>query len=106
MRPACETNHAKTLHESCYNSGLPGRGCTAPLDSSIVAIAVSCAGKEISMVRATACRSMLIIVCLLLGVTVLGSAQSGKRGQQGPRGVTGAPASPLPSPPERRVALV
>jgi hypothetical protein len=58
------------------------------------------------MVRATACRSMLIIVCLLLGVTVFGSAQSGKRGQQGPRGVTGAPASPLPSPPERRVALV
>ena len=58
------------------------------------------------MVRATACRSLLITVCLLLGLMALGSAQSGKRRQQDPRGVTMVPPTPTASPPERRVALV
>ena len=34
------------------------------------------------MVRATACRSILIAICILLGLTVLASAQSGERKQR------------------------
>src|SRR5512138_2118152 len=62
--------------------------------------------QEGSMVRDTACRSVLITVSLLLVCTALGSAQSGKRRQQDPRGVNVAPASPAVSALERRVALV
>ncbi len=58
------------------------------------------------MVRKTVCRSILIIVCLLLGLTALGNAQSGKGKQQDPRGLTGIPSTPPASSPERRVALV
>ena len=31
------------------------------------------------MLRATACRLLLITICLLLGLTALGNAQRGKR---------------------------
>ena len=58
------------------------------------------------MSRATACGSILIIVCLLLGVSVPGSTQSSKRGQQEPRGVQVLPTTPSAAPTERRVALV
>src|SRR5262249_32944444 len=58
------------------------------------------------MVCETAYRSILIAVCLLLGLTVFGNAQSGKRRQQEPRGVTEVSTTPTASPPERRVALV
>jgi len=58
------------------------------------------------MARETACRSILITVCLLLVCTALGSAQSGKRRQQDPRDVTGVPVPPTATTPERRVALV
>jgi hypothetical protein len=58
------------------------------------------------MVREIACRSVLLTVCLLLGFTVLGNAQSGKRRQQEPRGVNVVPVTPTASAPERRVALV
>jgi hypothetical protein len=58
------------------------------------------------MVREKACRSVLITVGLLLILTALGSAQSGKRGQKDPRGVTVVPATPTAFTTERRVALV
>jgi hypothetical protein len=52
------------------------------------------------MVRKTVCRSILITVCLLLGLTVLGNAQSGKRKQQVPVDSQVSPTRPqllLPS---------
>ena len=58
------------------------------------------------MVRYTACRSVLLSICLLVVCTVPGSAQSGKRRQQEPRGVNVVPATPTAASPERRVALV
>jgi formylglycine-generating enzyme required for sulfatase activity len=58
------------------------------------------------MVRATACRSVLLTVSLLLVCTALGSAQSGKRRPPDPRGLGVVPATPTTSAPERRVALV
>ena len=58
------------------------------------------------MVRATACRSLLITVCLLLGLTVPGNTQSGQRRPPDPRGVTVVPTMPPGSPVARRVALV
>jgi tetratricopeptide (TPR) repeat protein len=54
----------------------------------------------------TACRSILITVCLLFVCTALGSPQSGKHEQQDPRGVTVVPAAPTATTSERRVALV
>ena len=58
------------------------------------------------MHRDTACRSVLITVSLLLVCAALSNAQSGKRRQQEPRGGTVAPATPITSASERRVALV
>jgi hypothetical protein len=58
------------------------------------------------MVRATACCSLLITVCLLLGLTAFGNAQSGKRRQQEPRGVTVVPVMPTATPGAQRTALV
>jgi outer membrane protein OmpA-like peptidoglycan-associated protein len=51
-------------------------------------------------------RSLLITICLLLGLTVLGDTQSGTRRPQETRGLTVAPTMPQVSPGERRVALV
>src|SRR5215831_12337711 len=59
-----------------------------------------------SMGHDTACRSVLITVCLLLMYTALGNAQSKTRGHQAPRGVPGVPAAPTAPPAELRVALV
>src|SRR5262249_47316935 len=61
---------------------------------------------RVLMVREKACRSVLITVGLLLVFTVLGSAQSRKRGQQNTQGATVVPATPTASPAERRVTLV
>jgi hypothetical protein len=58
------------------------------------------------MVRETAYRSILLSVCLLLGLTGLGNTQSGTRRPPEPRGVTLGPHTPPGSPVERRVALV
>jgi formylglycine-generating enzyme required for sulfatase activity len=58
------------------------------------------------MVRATVRRSLLLSVCLLLGLTVFGNAQSDKARQQDLRGVTVTPNLPPVAPVERRVALV
>ena|GEM_PF-1516776 len=51
-------------------------------------------------------RSLLITICLLLGLTVLGDTQSGTRRPQEPRGLPVVPATPPAAPAERRVALV
>src|SRR5262249_42333864 len=58
------------------------------------------------MSRATACGSILITVCFLLGLSVPGSTQSNKRGQQDTRGIQVLPTTPSSAPPERSVALV
>lgn len=58
------------------------------------------------MVRATACRSVLITVCLLFVCTALSSAQSDTRRQQEPRGLPAVPATPPAPASERRIALV
>ena len=58
------------------------------------------------MVRDTACRSVLITVGFLLGLTALGCTPSSTRRQQDSRGITAVPSMPLVSAVERRVALV
>ena len=58
------------------------------------------------MVRATAYRSVLIMVWVLLLSTVLSSAQSGKRKPQEPRGIKEVPAIPSTTPGAQRTALV
>jgi hypothetical protein len=58
------------------------------------------------MVHTTARRSLLLTVCLLLGLTALGTTQNGTRRQQESRGVAVVPTIPPVSPDERRVALL
>ena len=58
------------------------------------------------MVHTTARRSLLLTVCLLLGLTALGTTPSGTRRHQESRGVTVVPSIPPVSPDERRVALL
>src|SRR5262245_42472575 len=58
------------------------------------------------MYCSTACCRILITVCLLLGLSVPGSTQSGKRGQQDPRGIQLVPTVPAAPTSARRTALV
>jgi len=58
------------------------------------------------MVCKAVCRRVLIPVCFLLGLTMLGGAQSGKQRPQDPRGIPAVPAPPTAAPGEPRTALV
>ena len=58
------------------------------------------------MGRQLVCGSLLILVCVLLGLTALGHAQSAKRRRQEPVDVPVIPAPPPAVPAEHRVALV
>src|SRR5215471_15377986 len=124
--PAAARYMTRCSYASCINGRLrhrplareattPSPATTASKGSSshamIAAIlggssAVRRAGKERAMVRETAYRSILLSVCLLLGLTGLGNTQSGTRRPPETRGVTLGPNTPPGSPVERRVALV